>query len=272
MLHSLAIPATLPAPHREFLERALPVLCADPRLLGVAAGGSWLTGTIDRYSDLDLVIACEPAAHAEVLREAPAIAASLGPLLSAFAGDHVGEPRLFICLYAPEPLHVDLKFVAADELARRVEDPVILWERAGSLARAMADTAARFPEPDRQWIEDRFWTWIHYAATKLGRGELFEVIDFLAALRAMVLGPLLHRRHGCLARGVRRIERVAPAELPALTATLADHSAPSCAAAIGAAAELYRSLRDDPDGAHVVRRAAAERAACDYLARIAMRA
>ncbi|MER7057532.1 MULTISPECIES: hypothetical protein [unclassified Streptomyces] len=35
--------------------------------------------------------------------------------------------------------------------------------------------------PDLQWIEDRFWIWVHYGATKLGRGELFEVNGFLAA-------------------------------------------------------------------------------------------
>ncbi|NRS94850.1 hypothetical protein DFH40_002566 [Clostridium beijerinckii] len=40
------------------------------------------------------------------------IAESLGTLLSAFTGEHVGEPRLLICLCEPELLHVDLKFVS----------------------------------------------------------------------------------------------------------------------------------------------------------------
>ena len=39
------------------------------------------------------------------------LAGTLGHLLHAFTGEHVGEPRLLICLYGPELLHVDLKFM-----------------------------------------------------------------------------------------------------------------------------------------------------------------
>lgn len=260
--------AMIPAPHRSFLDAALPALQADPRVLGVGVGGSWLSASLDIYSDLDLIIACEPAAHAAMLDEAPAIATRLGPLLSVFRGDHVHEPRLFICLYEPELLHVDLKFVALGDLATRVEDPVVLWERDGAMRAAMAAAEAVFPVPDPQWIEDRFWTWVHYAATKLGRGELFEVIDFLAAVRAMVLGPLLCRRHGQLPRGVRRLESIAADETAALRATIATHSFAACAAAIQATVSLYRELRGRRDDSTLQRRETVERAACAYLDRV----
>ena len=39
------------------------------------------------------------------------IAESCGGLLAAFTGEHVGEPRLLICLYGPPLAHVNLKFV-----------------------------------------------------------------------------------------------------------------------------------------------------------------
>ena len=126
------LPSSVPGPHRKFLHSAVERLQRDERLLGVAAGGSFLTNSMDEFSDLDLVIATEAAHHRQVLADRQQIASSLGPLLTAFTGEHVGEPRLLICLYAVEPpLHVDLKFVALPDLARRVEDPAILWERDG---------------------------------------------------------------------------------------------------------------------------------------------
>jgi hypothetical protein len=257
-----------PAAHRLFLERALPYLQADRRIVGVGAGGSWLTGTMDEYSDLDLVIACDSAGYDGVLRERVAIAERLGPLLNAFPGDHVHEPRLLICLYAPEPLHVDLKFVAVDALRDRVEDPVVLWERDGALTAVLASVAARFPHPDPQWIEDRFWTWIHYVAAKIGRGELFEAIGSLAFVRERVLGPLIHQKHGRLPRAVRRLESEAPEDAAVLAATVASHDRTSCIAATRATVRLYRALRDHHAAPELIRRGAAEAAAIEYLDRV----
>jgi hypothetical protein len=261
----------LPALHQAFVDRALPRLQADSRIVGVAAGGSWIDGTLDEYSDLDLVIACGVSEHAAVLRDRSTIAAGLGPLLNAFVGDHVNEPRLLICLYEPGPLHVDLKFVALDDLATRVEDPVVLWERDGAVSSVIARSPARFPSPDAQWIEDRFWTWVHYGAAKLGRGELFEVVDFLAAVRAMSIGPMLHLKHGHLPRGVRRLETVAAADLAPLMATVATYDAASCASALRAVVRLYRVLRDQADAPGLVRQARAEAAALAYLEAIIAR-
>jgi hypothetical protein len=99
-------------------------------------------------------------------------------LLSAFTGEHVGEPRLLICLYDNPLLHVDIKFVTLEEFGTRVETPVILFDRNSQLKQVINQTTAIFPYPDFQWIEDRFWTWVHYAALKIGRGEYFEAIDF----------------------------------------------------------------------------------------------
>lgn len=48
-------PSTLPDPHRAFLRGAIAVLGSDPRILGVAAGGSYLSNTMDELSDLDLI-------------------------------------------------------------------------------------------------------------------------------------------------------------------------------------------------------------------------
>lgn len=256
--------AGIPETHRAFLRAALPRLEADARLVGVAAGGSLLAGTMDEFSDLDLVIGVEPAAVDAVMAERHTIAAGLGHLLAAFTGEHVGEPRLLICLYAGPLLHVDLKFASLEDVAERVEDPAILWEREGRLSGALARCAARSPAPEVQWIEDRFWVWIHYAAAKIGRGELFEAQESLAFLRTRVLAPLAAHARGAHTSGVRRIEHHAPGFAARLERTVATHDARACAAALEECARLYRELRAGAAGSLVIGDEA-ELAAMGYL-------
>ena len=258
------LPRTLPEPHRRFLEQLVQRLSADPRFVGLAIGGSFASDSMDAFSDLDLVIAVEPAHQTRVLAERQRIAASLGALLAAFTGEHVGEPRLLICLFADPLLHVDLKFVALPDAAVRIEDPVILWQRDGRLSAALATRPPAYPLPDRQWIEDRFWIWVHYAAAKIGRGELFETIDFLASLRRHVLAPLGAERAGLRPGGLRRIETAAPDLARELRSTLAGHDAAECLRALRACIDLYQSLRAGHPA--LTRGTEAERAALAYLA------
>lgn len=265
----MAAPRPLPAAHAAFLDRALPTLAADPRLVGVAAGGSYLAGTLDEWSDLDLVVAVEPAAYDAVMAERQAIAAGLGPLLVAFTGEHVGEPRLLVCLYGPPLLHVDLKFVRVEDAAERVEDPAVLWERDGRLTAALARGAARFPAPDPQWIEDRIWIWVHYVAGKVGRGELLEAVDALAFVRGLALGPLALASRGARPSGVRKIEQAAPDLAPRFHRTVARCEPRACLAALDEAIALYRVLRAELASPGLRRHDAAEEAAIAYVRAVA---
>jgi hypothetical protein len=173
-------------------------------------------------------------------------AQKLGPLLSAFTGEHVGEPRLLICLYDHPLLHVDIKFVSLEEFKERVENPHILLDKEGVLQRIMEQTTPHFPQPDFQWIEDRFWTWIHYALLKVGRGEYMEAFDFLGYLRMVVLGPLLHLKNNNLPRGVRKVESTIPKQdLHLLVGTLPSYTKPSLLSSLKNAVELYKSLRTE---------------------------
>jgi hypothetical protein len=259
------LPNSLPESHREFLQRSIDQLKNDQRLVGVAAGGSFITDSMDEFSDLDFVIAVEPAHQAEVMSERMDIAASLGKLLAAFTGEHVGEPRVLICLYEAPLLHVDLKFVSLDDVATRVEDPVVLWERDERLSSALAHGKAEYPTRSTQWIEDRFWIWVHYATARIARGELFEAIDFLAFLRGAVLGPLALARAGARPTGVRKIETIAPAFALELQRTIATHDASDCLRAMRACVELYRSLTPRKSLERV------EDAAMEYLAEVERR-
>jgi hypothetical protein len=256
----------VPPAHAAFLDRALGILSQDRRLFGVGACGSFLSRRMDEFSDIDLVIGVDASAHEEVTRERIEIARGLGNLLSAFTGEHVGDARLVICLYGPPLLHVDLKFLRPDEMAQRVEDPEVLWEREGRMTAALRAGTARYPDPDLQWIEDRFWVWVHYATSKIGRGELFESEDCLTFLRGRVLGPLALLEKGARPAGVRRIEIHAPDVAKAMEATLGSHDALAYAEALLAAVALYRGLRSRLGTEEFVRRRDAEEAVMAHLA------
>jgi predicted nucleotidyltransferase len=257
----------MPLIHREFLARALPKLQADQRLEGVAAGGSFISGALDEQSDLDLVVVAVRERASEVVHEAADLARGLGPLLAAFPGDHVGELRLLICLFGPPLLHVDFKFLSTDELSHRVEEPVVLWDRRGRVRAALSTSKGVYPSPRFQWMEDRFWVWMHYTATKIARGELFEAIDALTFVRARVLGPLVLAGAGAQPNGVRRIEQYALDRVAGLRDTVPSHDRESCRDALLATVQAYTELREQLAPATLVRRSEAERAVRDFLRR-----
>ena len=241
----MRIDTYIPTRHRRFLERALAAVPGVEGIVGLAAGGSFIAGEIDEFSDLDLVLAVEPGAWPEILDRQQAVAAELDPsFLAGFTGEHVGEPRLLVCLYGPPLLHVDLKFVSLDDAHERIEDPVILWEVDGCLSAAFARAAPRHPAADPDWIEDRFWIWAHYLADKIERGEIFEALDGLTFLRAGGLAPLAFLRAGVEATGVRKLEDRLPAFATDLGRSVGGLDAAACTSALEAAIELYTELRE----------------------------
>lgn len=258
----------LPASLKKFAENAVFTLQTDPNLVGLATAGSWLTGELDEFSDLDLVLVSETniAPDAAWMR---AYAERLGTVLAAFTGEHVGEPRLLICLYDQPLLHVDIKFLTPDEFHDRVENPVVVWERDGRLSAILRATDGRWPYPNFQWLEDRFWVWVHYAAQKIGRGEYVEALDFVSFLRITVLGPLLHIRRGKLPRGVRKLEFVlSKAELRELHETIAKPERDDLVRALRVVVRLYLVLRNEVFPANIRSNEAARRAVVAYADRL----
>lgn len=251
-----------------FIDNSLKVFQSDDRFIGVAAAGSYITKDMDEYSDIDLVIAAEAGAFEAIMKERFDIANKLGNLVAAFTGEHVGEPRLIICLYNNPLLHVDLKFVSIDDISHRVEDFVVLWERNGQITEKFSKEEAKFPTPDLQWIEDRFWVWIHYGAAKIGRGEIFETIEFISFIRQTVIGPLILMHKGLQPRGVRKIEFDAPEYIERLKLTVAAYDREACYQAIKVIIALYKELRDLHRFEGFVIHSKAEQAAENYLERI----
>jgi hypothetical protein len=255
----------LPELHARFVSQAVEKLSQDDRFSGLAIGGSFLFSSIDEFSDLDFVVVVEPNAYQSVMASRHEIAAELGPLLAAFIGEHVGEPRLLICLYGPPLLHVDLKFVSLDDANDRIENPAVLFERDGKLTSAFAGEPKSYPEPDLQWIEDRFWIWVHYIATKIGRGELMEAQDALAFLRIRVLGPLALKRRGVRPTGVRKIEFSAPEEAADLQTTVVAYDRLKMIDALESAARIYRYLRQSLAGDTLKQRNEAEQESMTFV-------
>ncbi|EMM1338266.1 TPA: nucleotidyltransferase domain-containing protein [Enterobacter roggenkampii] len=238
--------STLPDLHRSFAEQLKLKFQADSRIHSLLAGGSLVHGGFDQYSDLDFVVVVDPLYYDEIMAQRIVFAGTLGHLLHAFTGEHVGEPRLLICLYGPELLHVDLKFVTLEMLTQRVEEPVVLFTRDNTaLERQLAKFSAHWPDMTPEWFESRAWIWLHYAVVKLGRGELFEAIGMLAFFREQVLGPMLYRRANLPQRGVRRIEFLSIDPDDLLTSTLAMHDHDSVRTAIRKAVDAYVMLRAD---------------------------
>ncbi len=252
----------IPARLRQFAAGAVAAAVGDDRLLAVIVGGSVASGTADEYSDLDLVLVSTADAHRHLLAEAMDFAGRLGPLLVAFTGEHVGEPRLLITLYGPPATHVDLKFVSVDDLDTRVENGLVLWQRDDRIRDALARTTPAWPSADAQWIEDRFWVWIHYVAAKVGRGELFEAVDALGTIRGAALAPLLTAGRTDKPSGTRRVEQLAPEHMGALAATVARPDRADCLRAVQATVDLYQQLRADLD---LERRTEAEAAVLAYV-------
>ena len=253
-------------PFRSFLSKAIEYIQQDPDAVGLAAGGSWASGEVDDFSDLDLILVSNRKIAPD-LGQMQAYAANLGTLLASFRGDHVGEPRLLIALYESSLLHIDIKFLTPNEFHERIEDPIILWERNEILTTIIQQSSAHYPPFDFQYTEDRFWIWAHYAALKIGRGEYFEAIDFLAFVRNAVIGPMLHLKNSSLPRGVRRAETTfGTAELAQLRKTVATPDRDVLVSSLWEVIYLYESLRDALAPASFQKNSAAQLAVTRYVA------
>lgn len=228
---------------QEFANRAKTILEKNDNVIGLAVAGSWLTKEMDEFSDLDLIVVTQQKVSDDKNRMIE-YAKKLGDFLSGFTGEHVGEPRVLICLFNNPLLHVDIKFLTIEEFHSRIETPFLLFDKNGQLGNAIKNSEAEFPYPNFQWIEDRFWTWVHYALLKIGRGEYFEALDFLGFLRMVVFGPLLHMKNNSLPRGVRKVEmELADDDLALLKLTIPTYDRQSLLGSLKNAVSLYRQLR-----------------------------
>lgn len=247
---------------------AAEIVSNDPNVVGLAVAGSWITNELDEYSDLDLILVTKEKVSNDK-EKMIAYAKTIGNLISGFTGEHVGEPRLLICLYDDPLLHVDIKFLTLEEFRNRIENPVVLFERDNLLTNIIQSTRAEWPQPDFQWIEDRFWTWVHYACMKIGRGELMEAYDFLSFLRQTVFSPLMQVKNNKKVRGLRRVEtQLSLSDLENLKITIAQYNKASIIKALDNSISIYKSLRRKLFPATITLQEKAEKRSLEYFKQI----
>jgi len=250
---------------KDFAEKVLDIVRKDSNVIGLAVAGSFITDELDEYSDLDLILITKKKIGSDKEKMLD-YAKSFGEFISGFTGEHVGEPRLLICLYDNPLLHVDIKFLTLPEFYDRIENPVVLFERNNQLTDVINSTKAEWPVVDYQWIEDRFWTWVHYACVKIGRGELLEAFDFLSFLRMTVLSPLMQIKNKKLPRGLRRVEtELNLSDLENLKITIAQYNRNSIIKALDNTVSVYKSLRRKLYTDKVQLQSLAEKRSCEYL-------
>ncbi len=253
---------------QSFATNVVSLIKTDPFVIGLAAAGSWITNELDEYSDLDLTLITESkiSDDKEKMLE---YAHQFGKLISAFTGEHVGEPRVLICLYDEPLIHVDIKFLTLPEFKERVEDPVVLFERENKLSEVIQNNKGIWPATDLQWIEDRFWTWVHYIAGKIGRGELFECIDGLGFIRARVLAPMFQLKNNLPSRALRKLEMQLPkSDLKSLEKTVPAYDRNSIILSLEETINLYQELRLIVFPTSIKTNLIAEQKAVEYFKRI----
>lgn len=257
--------------HKQFVNSTISKIKDDDFVIGLALGGSWITNEIDEYSDIDMVLVTKEKIPPDISKMTE-YAQKFGKLLNGFTGEHVGEKRLLICLFDDPLLHVDIKFITPDEFYDRVENPVIVWERENILTNIIENSKFEFPFPNYQWLEDRFWIWIHYIATKIGRGELFEAIDNLNFLRSNVLAPLLHIKNGNLPKAMRKLERLlSEDDLSRLRNTIPQYDTFSIIGCVENVILIYQDLRNLLFSEDIQLRENTEKRSLDYFAEIKKR-
>ncbi len=253
---------------QQFINQVVDKIKKDENVIGLAVAGSFITHEMDEFSDVDLILVTADRVSDDPLKMEK-YAKSFGDYLNGFTGEHVGEKRVLICLYDNPLLHVDIKFLTPDEFQFRVEDPVICWDRQNQLQQVIQSTKATWPPLDFQWIEDRFWTWIHYATLKLGRGEDFEALDFMSFLRTFTIAPMLQVKNGKLPRGLRKVEfNFPPADVNRLMATVPAYQIDSLFQSLENIVHLYVELRSALFPTTIHLRSRTEEKTLAYLAEV----
>ncbi|PCJ14905.1 MAG: oxalate:formate antiporter [Candidatus Cloacimonadota bacterium] len=241
-MHAIQL-SNLIEPHKTFINTTINQLSLDSRILGISLAGSIATGSADQFSDIDFVISVDPNSYDEVLEDKVNIVSSIALFLTGFTGEHVGDKRLLICLYDSPLLHVDFKFVSLNDVPNETSNSCLIWQRDTRFGEALSKIRVIPQSIDFQWIEDRFWIWIHYVGTKVARGEKFEVLEFLSFIRTNVLVPLGLFEAGQSGFGVRKLEFLAPEFAQELKETVASYDQKSLESAVKSCIRIYINLR-----------------------------
>ncbi|HVL25023.1 MAG TPA: aminoglycoside 6-adenylyltransferase [Thermomicrobiales bacterium] len=261
---------TLPADHTAayagIIERIVAWIADEPRVRAAMIVGSRARTDhpADAWSDLDVVLfATDPDA---LLAEHDWIHRIGAPVITFLERTAVGAWQERRALFAGA-LDVDFSIVPAAFLAAASENPAVLDEIRGVLARgvrvledkdgalgrvlaAVTGQPAPVPPPPDQARLDQivsdFWYHVVWIAKKLRRGELAVAHECLDGHQRRLLLSLVRwhaEKNGPIWHGTRYLEEwVDPATRDALAATWARHDAADVARATRAMMDLFSRL------------------------------
>ncbi|MBY0112269.1 MAG: nucleotidyltransferase domain-containing protein [Phycisphaerales bacterium] len=188
-----------PVTKQSLLDRVVPALRADDRVLAVWLGGSDATGRADELSDVDLCIISEDKAAASLRPFIEATVASVAPIRVKFDLPEPtwhGFPQSFYQLEnASEYLMVDWIIVERSQHnpwmeVERHGVPRVLFDKAGVIREAHVDHAALRTAAEKKIAELRlkFPLFRHLPIKMAQRGLPVDALHFYNAL---VLRPLI---------------------------------------------------------------------------------
>jgi hypothetical protein len=247
---------------QEFLDRAVSIAEKDSRFIGLALHQE--SDHEHEFTDLEFVFVCAPISFGDCAADLKGVAEALGPLLLSYEQEKTDAERELSCLY-DEPLRrIDLRLLPTDGAAM-LRHPRVLWERDGTLSAELAKYRDVAPVIDLQWMEDRFWLWLHSAAMALKEGAIFEALHQMSCLRTRILAPMLLKKQAQPADALKGLEQAGGDELSSLRATVPLYDARSCEISLREAAKLYVGLRETLAPEELVRHRRAEMAVMRHL-------
>jgi hypothetical protein len=253
--------------HLNLVKKAESLIRTDNRFIGMALGGSWINKQLDEFSDLDIYLIMSDHAVLSI-DEKKEILCQYGELLCFY--NNANDDNVTVSLFKIEEqlLHVDCKWIYLSGLRKRVENPDIIFEKDGLLSKYMRDFPNEgYEQPNLELSEMRFWTWMHYIFSKIGRGEIIEACSYLCEVRIYCLGPMILYKNKMTARRLRHAEQLPTEELLELKTTFpAECRAESCFNAAMNTIALYSKTRDALASADFKTNFCAEKACLEYAA------
>jgi predicted nucleotidyltransferase len=174
--------------HQAYLNRFEEACRSDERVLAALLVGSYVKGTNDEHSDLDLYVITKDEAYNEFVSRRDSFVRSLGE--PAFMEDF-GLPGILFLIF-PDGAEVEISFIPENQLAQVFDEPyqVLLDKKnitAGVIShRRQVDQAAQ-RERLRRLI---YWFWHNFShfVTALARNQLWWAQGQLEELRAQCVG------------------------------------------------------------------------------------
>jgi hypothetical protein len=207
----------LPDNHQVILDRFIAACQTDERIVAAFLGGSYATGKVDQYSDLDLFFITTDEAYEDFLATKENFIRLLGEPL--FLEDF-GWPNGCLPIYA-DGTEADISFGRESQYKELHEGPYrILLDKKGILTGEAfpvhAPDQAKQVEVLRRQI-DWFWHDLSHFIKAMGRGQLWFAYGELEVLRQMCVN-LARFRYNCddpyVAQGEPyfKIEQILPVE------------------------------------------------------------